>query len=189
MEGGILVPSNPAWIRALRARTAKPFMLLQEKERGSMKTLRTLSAFLVLAAVAAGCSDSTAPEDITLAALVGTWSATSATFSEVGGSGFEDAIALGATMSITVGPSGSYSINVTVPFEDPEVETGTLTVTGGVITATPTDPLEDPETIEIVSLSGDNLTLFFADEEWDFTDDQIDNETPATLTIVMRRVQ
>jgi hypothetical protein len=78
---------------------------------------------------------------------------------------------------------------VTVPFEDPEVETGTLTVTGGVITATPTDPLEDPETIEIVSLSGDNLTLFFADEEGDFTDDQIDNETPATLTIVMRRVQ
>jgi hypothetical protein len=38
-----------------------------------MKTLRRLSAFGALAAVAVGCSDSVAPEDVTLADLVGTW--------------------------------------------------------------------------------------------------------------------
>ena len=152
-----------------------------------MKTLRRLSAFALLAVFAAGCSDSTAPEDITLAHLVGTWNATSATFAEVGGSGSADAIALGATLSITVGPSGSYTINVSFPGEGDEVETGTLTVTNGVITATPTNPLEDPETIQIRSLDGDNMTLFFPDEEWDFTDDSVDNETDATLTIVLRR--
>jgi hypothetical protein len=91
------------------------------------------------------------------------------------------------SLSITVAASGAYTITASFPGEQPEVETGTLTVSGGVITATPSDPLEDPQPIDIVSLSGDNLTLFFDDEEWDFTDDQIDNETAATLTIVMVR--
>ena len=152
-----------------------------------MKTLRRLSAVAMLAAFAAGCSDSTAPEDITLAHLVGTWNATSAVFSEVGGTGSADVIALGATLSITVGPSGSYTINVSLPGEGAELETGTLTVANGVITATPTEQGEDPETIQIRSLEGDNMTLLFADEEWDFTDDSIDNETPATLTITLVR--
>jgi hypothetical protein len=152
-----------------------------------MKTLRRLSAFVLLAAVAAGCSDSTAPEDITLADLVGTWNATSATFTPVGGGAGVEVVAQGFGLTITVTATGAYTLTVSFPGEADEVETGTMTVSNGRLTATPNDPLEDPEVIDIVSLSGDNLTLFFDDEEFDFTDDSIDNETPATLTIVMVR--
>lgn len=161
--------------------------LRPEKERGSMKTLRTLSAFVVLAAVAAGCSDSTDPGDITVADLVGTWNATTATFTAVTGGQSEEVIALAASMRITISSSGAYTLAVSVPGEPDETEIGTMTVTMGRITATPNDPLEDPVVIDIVSLSGDNLTLFFDDEEFDFTDDSIDNPTDATLTVVMQR--
>jgi hypothetical protein len=143
----------------------------------------------MLAAVAAGCSDSTAPEEVTVDDLVGTWNATRATFDEVAGDGTFDAIPdiPGVSMSITVASGGAYTITTAAPGETPEVETGTLTVANGVITTTPSDPLEDPEQIDILSLSGDGLTVFFEDEEWDFTDDSVDNETPATLTVVLRR--
>ena len=152
-----------------------------------MKTLRTLSAFVVLAAVAAGCSDSTDPGDITIADLVGTWNATTATFTPVGGGAGEEVVSQGFGLTITVASSGAYTLTTSFPSEADEVETGTMTVSNGRLTATPTDPLEDLELIDIVSLSGDNLTLFFDDEEFDFTDDSIDNETAATLTIVLVR--
>jgi hypothetical protein len=154
-----------------------------------MNTLRKLSAFVMLAAVAVGCSDSTAPADVTLADLVGTWNATRATFDEVAGDGTFDAIPdiPGVSMSITIASSGAFTISMAVPGEAPEVETGTLTVANGVITLTPSAPLEDPYAIDILSLSGDDMTVFFDDEEWDFTDDSVDNETAATLTVVLRR--
>lgn len=153
-----------------------------------MNTLRALSACAVLAAVTVGCSDSVAPEDIAVADLVGTWNATSATFSPVGGGdGVEVIVGLGVTLTMTVSSSGAYTLTITVPGEQPEVETGTMTVANGAITATPSDPLEDPTSIDILSLDGDDLTLFFDDEEWDFTDDQIDNPTDATMTLVLRR--
>jgi hypothetical protein len=152
-----------------------------------MKTLRRLSAFVLLAAVAAGCSDSTAPEDITVANLVGTWNATSATFTPVGGGVGVEVVARGFDLTITIAASGAYTLTVSVPGEENEIETGTLTVSNGRITATPSDPLEDPGFLDIVSLNGDNLTLFVDDEEFDFTDDSIDNETAATLTIVLMR--
>jgi len=154
-----------------------------------MKTLRTLSACAVIAAVAVGCSDSIAPEDITVADLVGAWNATRATFDEVAGTGTFDMIpdVPGVTMSLTITAAGAYTVTITMPGEADEVETGTATVANGVLTVTPSDPLEDPYTIDIVSLSGDNMTLMFDDEEWDFTDDSVDNPTAATLTIVLQR--
>jgi hypothetical protein len=135
-----------------------------------MNTLRKLSAFVILAAVAAGCSDSTAPEDVTLADLVGTWNATRATFDEVAGDGTFDLIPdiPGVTVTLTIASSGAYTVTVSMPGESPEMETGTATVANGVITVTPSDPLEDPYAIEIVSLSGDDMTLL-------------------SLTIVLRR--
>jgi hypothetical protein len=151
-----------------------------------MNTLRKLSAFVMLAVVAVGCSDSTAPEDVTLADLVGTWNATSATFDEVAGDGLIEVIGtFGVSMSITIASSGAYTITVTVPGEAPDVETGTATAANGVITATPSAPGEDPEVIQIRSLSGNDMTLYFADEEFDFNDDG--TETDATLTVVLRR--
>ncbi len=150
-----------------------------------MKTLRALCACTVLAAVAVGCSDSTAPGDVTLDDLVGTWTATSAVFTPVGGGTGVDVVPLGMGLTITIAATGTYTLTVTVPLETPEVETGTMTVSNGVITATPDDPLEDPLAIDIVSLEGDVLTLFFDDEEWDFDDDGQDD--PATMTVVMER--
>jgi hypothetical protein len=71
--------------------------------------------------------------------------------------------------------------------EQPQINSGTMTVANGVITATSTGPGEDPGFLEILAFSGDNLTLFSEDEDFDFTDDQIDNPTPATMTMVMVR--
>jgi hypothetical protein len=153
-----------------------------------MKTLRRLSAFGALAAVAVGCSDSVAPEDVTLADLVGTWNATAVTFEPVGGGeGIEVVGELGAALSFTIAASGAYTVTVTAPQEQPQINSGTMTVANGVITATSTGPGEDPGFLEILAFSGDNLTLFSEDEDFDFTDDQIDNPTPATMTMVMVR--
>jgi hypothetical protein len=153
-----------------------------------MKTLRRLSAFGALAAVAVGCSDSIAPEDVTLADLVGTWNATAVTFAPVGGGEGVDLIGqFGGTVGFTITDGGAYTLTVSVPGEGTEIETGTMTVSNGVITATPSGG-GDPGIFEILAFGGDNMTLFFEDEEFDFTDDQINNPTPATVTLVVVRV-
>jgi hypothetical protein len=62
-----------------------------------------------------------------------------------------------------------------------------MTVSNGAITATSSGGGE-PGVFEILTFGGDDMTLFFDDEEFDFTDDQINNPTPATVTLVVVRV-
>jgi hypothetical protein len=130
--------------------------------------------------VAAGCSDSTSPEDVTAADLVGTWEATAFEVTAVGGGASMDVIALGGSMTLTAGANGAYTIDITFPGELPEVETGTFTVAEGVITIDPEGP--DSTMSFDFTLSGNTLTLMGED-----TMDLGAGDVPVTLEIVLQR--
>ncbi len=142
-----------------------------------------LTAFLLIGLVGCGGDDDDgmSPE---VDDLIGTWVATSLTFTEIGGTGTYDDIAAGGSLTIIFRSDLTYSVTQVIAGSPPEnySETGIYTVNGSVLTVTDdTDPL-DPTAIEIVTLTSTALTLRIADEEYDFNDD--DNDTPATLTIV-----
>ena len=123
-----------------------------------MRIMRTILAGALAVTLAAACSDSTAPADVTDEDLVGTWVATSVTFTPTGTSTPIDLLALGGGVTLVIGDDNTYSVTFTEPGGEPDVENGTYTVSAGVITITPTGS-EESEALTIVSLDGNTLTL------------------------------
>ena len=146
-----------------------------------MKLVRALAVGALAAAFAAGCSDSTAPADVTAADLVGTWDATSVVFTPDAGGTAVDVTLLGFTFEITFNDAGGYTATTEIPGEDPDVEIGTYTVANSVITLTPVG--EDPETLTIDSFSGSGMSVSDSNAEYDFDDNG--TEEPANMTVTM----
>ena len=141
-----------------------------------------LTTFLLIGFVGCGSDDDGVSPEI--ADLIGTWSATSLTFAEIGGTATVDLIAAGDTLSIVFRNNFTYSVAqlITGPPQEDYTEDGTFTLRGNVLTVTDdADPL-DPAVIEIVTLTSTALTLFQANDEYDFNGD--DNDTPASWTLV-----
>ena len=86
----------------------------------------------------------------------------------------------------TLGADGTYAFTFVFGPEN-ENETGTYTVSGNTLTiAALTPEALDPETMTI-SRDGDTMTLTAADL-YDFTpDDNVNDEEPATMVVVLTR--
>lgn len=141
--------------------------------------LRHLTTSAMALLVLSACSDSTGvePDD-----LAGTWEATEAVVTSVADPTVSvDFVAEGGTITLVLNADAGYVFTSSFPGEDPEVEIGTYSVSGDVLTITPVD--DDPETFTI-SRDGDTMTLT-GDDSFDF--DENDVEEPATLVITLTR--
>ena len=154
-----------------------------------MKSSKLLVLFLVIAMVFIGihCKSSTEPKEDDLSSFVGTWAANNdieGTLMEYDAGDFKlNVLLLGASVQVTLESNGDYSLALTLPGSDPEVEQGTATVDGNKITMIPDGAPEDA-IIFTYTLNGDFLTLVSDDVTFDFGT----GEVPATLTITMKRV-
>ena len=93
--------------------------------------------------------------------LAGTWTATAIVFSSVADPNTSvDVVPEGAALTLVLSADGTYSFVSVFPGEPDEDETGTYTVSGDVMTITPTGM--DPETFA-VSRDGDTMTLTDSD--------------------------
>ena len=131
---------------------------------------------------ATGVETSVEPDD-----LASTWTATSLVFTSVeDNTASEDEVAAGAVVTLVLRADGTYTFSF-VFGDEIENETGTYTVSGNTITVTSLTPEAlDPETMAIVR-DGDTMTLTL-DDIYDFTpDDNVNNEEPATMVIVLTR--
>jgi len=139
-----------------------------------------LSAVAVAAAVA--CGDSTG---VTVSDITGTWSASSAVFTNLANSSEQfDLIADGGgTITATFSADGSYSISITVPPDPAELDVGTVDVRGDTLTLAESG--QGSPTDFIASVSGNTLTLTTDEEEYDFDDNGTDD--PARLRVVFQK--
>jgi hypothetical protein len=140
------------------------------------------------AALAAGCGDNgTGPGgEVTVADLVGTWRATTFSFtSQANASQSFDLIVQGGRMTLTVASDSTYTMVLAPPGEVPDIVTGALVVEEGFLLVT--DNSVPGETIAFtMNLSGNRLELVTDEAEFDFDGDGVDE--PAVLTIVLQRV-
>ena len=156
-----------------------------------LTTLITILLIFVLAFTGFNCKSSEDPIDSgDPSDLVGTWAANAATAGtqmvfEEPVSGFSlDVLQLGASVNVTMASNGDYTLALTMPGSDPEVEVGKATFSGNQVTMTPTDFPEDAITFTW-SLNGDLLTLFSDETEFAFDGE---NDVPAELTLILKKV-
>jgi len=150
-----------------------------------MKFVRTFSAVALAAAVAVGCSDSTDPADVTIEDLVGTWVASSFTYTaDANPAQTFDLVANGGGFTLTVQADGSVTgtqsiLGMTDTFN------ADMTVANGVLTVTTTDV--PPEVLTFTfTLDGNTITMTDTSAEFDFT--LMGNpEVAANLVIVATR--
>lgn len=148
-----------------------------------MSTLGRLPALAMMAMVAAGCSDTIDPADITLQDLVGTWNATKVEFTpDAGGAPF-DLIANRGSATLTLTAEGTLTGSFTFAGQSDEID-GTVSLANGRLTLTEPGEGSDPPDVTVfdVSLSGNTLTLTSDDVEFDFNFDGQDE--PASVVIV-----
>lgn len=114
---------------------------------------RALLASTLLLVFACGSDD---PTDVTANDLAGTWIATSFVFTSIDNpSNSVDAIAAGASFTLSVTDDGHYSATSAAPGNQPDVDQGTLTLEGNAITLNGSD-----DTISgTYELSGNTLTV------------------------------
>ena len=144
-----------------------------------------LAALLVVSF--AGCGDDPVDVMATSDDLLGTWNVTSLVYAPVGGGTSVQAIEPGASAVITFRADLSYTITFTEvgPPQVTDVEDGTFTVMGSVLTLTPDDAPNDPSNLDIQQLTATSVTLFQAVDEFDFDDDG--NDEPATTTVMLQK--
>jgi hypothetical protein len=140
---------------------------------------RALAASALLLLAACGSDN---PTSVTVNDLAGTWVATSFVFSSVADpSTTVDAVAAGASFTLTIADDGHFTATTGAPGEDPEVDEGTITVDGNKITL---DGGDDPIS-GTYSLSGNTLTVHLTDGiGFDFTGN---GDEPARLDGTLKR--
>jgi hypothetical protein len=123
------------------------------------------AVLLLVAAVATACSkESTAP-DPAVAPFVGDWAAdTLILTSEADPQTSLDLVALGATFTLNVQPSGQYTA-ILIYSGQSKTEFGKLEVSGQTLTLHPTS--SDPPTAGTYSFNGDHL-IVDGETEFDF---------------------
>ena len=151
--------------------------------------------FLVVIAIAFmgfNCKESESPTEST-PDLVGTWVANS----DVAGTKMEydatdinaafkvDVLLFGASVTIAVDANDDYALTLVEPDAAPQVETGTISVSGNKVTLTPDGAPEEAVTFTF-SISGDTATL--VSDAGEFTFDFGTGEVPAILTLILKRL-
>jgi hypothetical protein len=152
-----------------------------------MKTVRMICVAAFLAALVIGCGkddkNPTAPKEITIADLAGTWTATKMEYTnKANNSQKVDLVQLGVGMKLTINSSGRYTATLTISGLGELTTAGTITLQGGNLI------LDDDEEAEnqtvAFTLSGNTLTLT-GDDEFDFNDDGTDE--PAAVVMVFQK--
>ena len=139
----------------------------------------TFSALALM--LMSGCGDSTGVEVDDLAGL---WTASSVVFTSVADPAVSvDIVTEGATVTLTLGADGSYTLVITDPVDPTETESGSYVAAGSTLTLSETGT-GSPEPFTIVR-SGDSMTLTDTNDDFDFNDDQA--ETDAILVITLSR--
>jgi len=138
----------------------------------------------MIAIAAIECSDS-GPEQVTVADLAGTWSATQFRITDESGALQPfDIVQLLGSLSITVTSNGSFTGTLKATgFSDPVPVAGSISIQGTSLTITFTQGLDQPISGEFV-LSGDDLTITGSGLTVSFEGETIES---ATVILVMRR--
>jgi hypothetical protein len=148
-----------------------------------MAALRRLALAVLAGAASLGCSE----EDIvTIADLVGDWTATKWEYAVTGSSTKVDLIALTGEFEATVDAAGNVDGTITLPGSPAAPFDGTIEIVDNILTLTITQPAAD--VIDFTyTLSGNTLTLFASDEDVPDAVPSVGG-LPASLTIILQRV-
>ena len=123
-------------------------------------------AWAVVLTTACGSGDGILEPDPLVNPLVGDWTATSMVLTSVANPEIHpDLIAMGATFSLNVQPSGQYTA-ILLYAQQASTEIGILSVSGNVVTMTRSFPNQETSTAVYV-LAGNKLTLD-GDTKFDF---------------------
>ncbi len=146
-----------------------------------MKQGRLLTLLPTIAALTAGCGDSTGVE---VNDLAGTWEATAYVFTSVADpTQMVDIIAAGGSYSLTIAVDSSFTTRFLEPGETMETKTGSVTVLGSTLTIAKSGQ-GSPTDFSAVR-DGNAMTLITQDEDYDFDGDQVEDE--ATLRVELTR--
>jgi len=134
-----------------------------------MRLVRTLTVLVLGAGLMVGCNDDgISPEDLTLADLVGGWSADEFEFtSQSNPAESVDFITLGGEVTLSVADNGRYTIVMLPPQDTPDVSKGSVDVDGGFLLVTDDETPGDTVTFTLI-LSGNTLTIETGELEFDF---------------------
>jgi hypothetical protein len=152
-----------------------------------MRRARVLVALVLGAGLFVGCDDDGGPSNVTLANLVGSWIADEFEFTnQENPAESVDLVAAGAVVIMTVAGNGRYTIGAADPFGGgADFIKGALLVEEGVLLATNDD--EPGETAAFfVELSGDMLTIFTDEVDYDFDVPSDGITEPADLRAVFQ---
>jgi hypothetical protein len=148
----------------------------------------SLSRAVLVAVLLSGCGDSSPaePDGITIADLVGSWSASSVLFTNQANPSQQfDIIALGGELRVTVLQSGGARTWLDVGDVSDEWDAA-LTLSGTQLTSTPVESTR-PTRHYAIELSGNVLTMTSTDASFDFTLSGATG-TPATeVTVLVRQ--
>ena len=150
-------------------------------------SLRRATEILLISAVAmAACRDDSGPgSGITIGDLVGTWNATTVTYtSQEDAADRVDLIAGGGFASLTVVASGEYTFVLVPAHDDAEVASGFIVIESGFLLAQ--NILGPGVTVAFaMTVTGSTLGLVSDEPTYDFNGDE--EEEPAILQIGLRR--
>lgn len=155
-----------------------------------MKTRSTLFALVALLTISAGCSDDNgteppADDPVTIADIVGSWTATSHTFTNQADAGQSfDLIANGGETRTTILDDGRARFWVEFETFSDEFD-ALVTLSGNTITTTPAEASR-PVRVGTFTLVGNVFTTTNPDGAFDFTLEG-GPEVPATEVIVWQR--
>lgn len=142
---------------------------------------RRATVLAVALGLALGCGEDEG--GITVADLVGTWTATKFEFTNRANPAQKiDLVPFGLSFTLVVAPGGRYTMTMSFPGQPGEVEQGVVSVAGDSICVDPDGP-EGQECMAF-TLAGDTLTVT-GDGEFDFNGDGVDD--PAVMLLVLRR--
>lgn len=153
-----------------------------------MKTQRYLAVIPLLVALSVNCSDSSGPTNVTVADLVGTWTATQFTITDPSGTVLPAPVDLigdaFGSLVITVQSNGSFTgtFKATAISESMPVA-GTISIVSGILTIDFTDGLDEPISGSFV-LNDDELTVTGSNLTFDWEGQNIEG---ASVILVMTR--
>jgi len=142
----------------------------------------------VLAGVAVGlvaaCGSSSSTTGPSLPNIVGTWQATKFEFVKIADPATKvELVAAGGSAVLVFGANQSFSATLSFPGSQPEVSSGTFTVTATTATITITNTVPTQVLNFALVLSGNTLSLTGGTATFDFGT----GDVPATVNITMTR--
>jgi hypothetical protein len=160
-----------AYMQPFRSSPGRGFPLVKERPR--LRFVRSLTLIVCTALLAVACSDSSSgpepdPAGVTLADLVGSWTASSHTFTNNANSSESfEVVANGGETRTTVLTGGGHRTWFTLGSFSDEWD-AQLSISGTTLTSTPVESSRETR-VWTFTLVGNTLTLTRSDSEWDFT--------------------